>query len=251
MSLYTLTITSGILAALLMLHPSLRKSRAGRDPIHSTETLDTTIICTLAGLAGGRAFFVLIHWAYYAQNPGQIPQIWQGGMDWAGVLFGFLLAALIKTGFSLDAFLRFCNRVCFPVLVVAFSHYAGCFLSGCLIGAETELFSFLPASPDALGEIALRWPGAALAALAVILSTYIAQQLHSYIIGLQAALTLSLLALIQLGVTFTLGPPAALWRGFRLDTLEAALVLVLALLGSGLLFYRSKRKKKHPHQSSS
>ncbi|MBN1265891.1 MAG: prolipoprotein diacylglyceryl transferase [Anaerolineales bacterium] len=241
MVLYTTMLASGILAALLLLHPALQRTRAGKEPFHSTATLDSGIACTLAGLAGGRVFFILFHTAYYSRVPGEILQFWLGGMDWFGTILGVLMAAAVRARFSPTGFLRLCDRLSIPAFIVTFSHYIGCLLGNCMAGAEAGFLSFLPVTTDLLGMSAHRWPSAILAALAVIPATWAIQRLHTDIAGLKAALTLSLLSAIHLATSLTLGPPSLFWKGIRLDTIETSVVLFLSLLAA-LLISNTTRK---------
>ncbi len=67
------------------------------DPPMTSETLSDLITWIILGVVlGGRLGFVLFYQpAYYARNPGEILQIWQGGMSFHGGALGVLLAGLI------------------------------------------------------------------------------------------------------------------------------------------------------------
>ncbi len=63
----------------------------------TSEALSDLITWIILGVVlGGRLGFVLFYQpAYYAQNPGEILQIWQGGMSFHGGALGVLLAGLV------------------------------------------------------------------------------------------------------------------------------------------------------------
>lgn len=53
------------------------------------------------GLVGARIYHIVDLWEYYAQNLGQILQIWKGGMSiWGGLLGGYAAFEIINLKFS-------------------------------------------------------------------------------------------------------------------------------------------------------
>lgn len=243
MNYYSAFLTSGILISLVLIHPAVIKSQSGKLTFQSVDLIDRAIICTLAGLLGARLLFVFLHWPYYAAFPGEILQIWLGGMDWAGAVVTVVFSAAVLTGFKLAPLLHTLDRFSRPALVVAFSHGLGCMLSSCMPGASCSFLNFLPPETDWLGASASRWPSAGLLALGTAGAAYIFQNLSFRVSGMRAALTLSALACITLLITFTLGSPSLHISGIRLDTLEAAAVLAVSLAAASILKFRSREMK--------
>ncbi|MFQ5693547.1 MAG: prolipoprotein diacylglyceryl transferase [Nitrospinota bacterium] len=45
----------------------------------------------VAGILGGRIYYVIFNWSFYGQNPGEIVKIWRGGLAiHGGIIAGFL-----------------------------------------------------------------------------------------------------------------------------------------------------------------
>ncbi len=243
MSPYHYIVTAGILAALLMIHPALTKPRGRKIITPGVSVIDSAISCTLAGLTGSRLFFVLFHWHYYRAFTAEIPQIWLGGMDWAGAVAGVIAGAGLYAHFSKSSYLLTLDRLALPSLVVAFSHAIGCILDDCMPGKESALFAFMPPTSDFVGFSADRWPSPFLMALALAAAAFFIQRFKPSIRGLKAALTLSLLAAIQLLISFTLSSPSLIIAGIRLDSLEAGAVLIAGLSGTAILASSSRSRQ--------
>ena len=107
-------------------------------PLTPDQVADLCCLALLGGIAGARAFFVVLHWDFFSAEPRYIPALWQGGLVWYGGMIGSLLAAWIYARL---------HRVCFlPLLdlfapVIAIGHAigrVGCFLNGCCYGEITH-----------------------------------------------------------------------------------------------------------------
>ena len=98
---YALAYIAGLmlgwwLVTALMRRPALWGTPSPTEP-KKIEDLLTWII--LGVILGGRLGFVLFYQpAYYLENPGQILQVWQGGMSFHGGFMGVVIAAWIWAG---------------------------------------------------------------------------------------------------------------------------------------------------------
>ena len=96
---YAMAYIVGILIGWWMGTRLLKRETAWprNDPPMTSETLSDLITWIILGVVlGGRLGFVLFYQpAYYARNPDEILQIWQGGMSFHGGALGVLLAGLI------------------------------------------------------------------------------------------------------------------------------------------------------------
>jgi len=98
---YALAYIAGLmlgwwLVAALMRRPALWGGTSPTEP-KRIEDLLTWII--LGVILGGRLGFVLFYQpAYYLEHPGQILQVWQGGMSFHGGFMGVVIAAWIWAG---------------------------------------------------------------------------------------------------------------------------------------------------------
>ncbi len=61
-------------------------------PVNVNEIMEFALTVILAGIAGGRAYYVLFNWDFYSLDPGEILRIWHGGLAIHGGLIGGLLA---------------------------------------------------------------------------------------------------------------------------------------------------------------
>ncbi len=72
--------------------------RAGKSVMTGEQIEDLLTWVILGVILGGRLGYVLFYQpAYYLANPGQILQVWQGGMSFHGGALGVIIAAFIYT----------------------------------------------------------------------------------------------------------------------------------------------------------
>lgn len=63
--------------------------------IDLNKMIDVLIFGAFGGIIGARAYYVLSEWDYYGANPGEIFQIWHGGLAIYGGLIGGLIGGFI------------------------------------------------------------------------------------------------------------------------------------------------------------
>ncbi|MCH4172578.1 MAG: prolipoprotein diacylglyceryl transferase [Lactobacillus sp.] len=83
---YGLIITAGVVIAVIL---TLRE--ANRRQIMPDDIVDLILWMLPISIIGARIYYVVFQWSYYAQNPGDIIKIWQGGI----AIYGGLIAAMI------------------------------------------------------------------------------------------------------------------------------------------------------------
>ena len=83
---YGLIVTGGLLVATFLAYREA--IRRGQNP---KSLLDVIAVGIVAGLIGGRLYYVLFHWQSYAPQPIKILAIWKGGIGVLGVMLGVLL----------------------------------------------------------------------------------------------------------------------------------------------------------------
>jgi len=64
-----------------------------RQGYNEEKLLDLSIISLLAALVGGRAFFVLLNWPLFKEEPLSTLSFWQGGFAYQGAFFAVVAAA--------------------------------------------------------------------------------------------------------------------------------------------------------------
>jgi len=126
-------------------------SLAGRRGIPRETVLDLVWVAAVSGLAGARAFYVLLQWDYFAHQPLEILKIWQGGLVW----YGGVLAAVPALLFWLKK-----KNLPAPLMAdllapgVALGHAVGrlgCFAAGCCFGRVCDLpWAVVFTHPDSL-----------------------------------------------------------------------------------------------------
>ncbi|MBQ8026738.1 MAG: prolipoprotein diacylglyceryl transferase [Clostridia bacterium] len=62
--------------------------------------IDVLIFGTFAAIIGARLYYVIFRWDYYSAHPGEIIQIWNGGLAIYGGIIGGIIAAFITCRFN-------------------------------------------------------------------------------------------------------------------------------------------------------
>lgn len=83
---YGLILGMAVLVALVL---AIKEGK--KHGIPSETFLDLVLIGVPAGIIGGRIYYVIFEWSYYAQNPADIIAVWKGGL----AIHGVLIAAVI------------------------------------------------------------------------------------------------------------------------------------------------------------
>jgi phosphatidylglycerol:prolipoprotein diacylglycerol transferase len=89
--------------------------RRGREP---EPLVDIIIVAILAGLVGGRFYYVLFQWEVFAGRPMKILAIWEGGMGIFGVILGAFLAITLYGKLKGLPLLTYCD-ICAPSAALA------------------------------------------------------------------------------------------------------------------------------------
>lgn len=103
-------------------------------------TFDVAILLMLTSFIGARLFHVFYEeWGYYAKNPNQIIQFWNGGfVFYGGVLLSFIVG-LIYARLKKISFREWADFLT-PLFSLGHSlGRVGCILSGCCYGTYCEL----------------------------------------------------------------------------------------------------------------
>lgn len=109
---YGLIIAFGALVGLLM---AIREGR--RFGLSSDFFLDLILFGTPAAIIGARLYYVAFQWDYYRERPGEIFQIWEGGIAIYGALIGAILVGIWYARKKKVSFLRIAD-ICAPSLII-------------------------------------------------------------------------------------------------------------------------------------
>lgn len=130
---YGLLVTIGFFAGLLWV-------KAHSSYMLKPEQLNNLALsCLIAGLAGGRALYVVFNLDYFASHPAGIFKIWEGGfVFYGGLALSSIISFILLKRWKLNV-LRFFD-VFSPALALTHSiGRLGCLASGCCYGKPTTL----------------------------------------------------------------------------------------------------------------
>jgi phosphatidylglycerol:prolipoprotein diacylglycerol transferase len=84
-----------LIATAVILGVSLSSYLAKRRGVNPDLISSLAIWLVIAAIPSARLYYVLFNWGYYAENPGSIFAIWQGGLAIHGAILGGIVAALL------------------------------------------------------------------------------------------------------------------------------------------------------------
>ncbi|AFY47679.1 prolipoprotein diacylglyceryl transferase [Nostoc sp. PCC 7524] len=84
-----------LIACAVLIGVSLSQYLAKRRNVNPELLSDLSIWLVISAIPAARLYYVLFEWSEYAQNPGRIIAIWQGGIAIHGAIIGGTLATLI------------------------------------------------------------------------------------------------------------------------------------------------------------
>lgn len=231
---YTLLLDLGILAGLGVLtwHGWQTEDKAA-------EWIDTGLGALVGGLIFGRAGHVAIYWSYFAEHPGEIAQIWLGGIDWHAAMMGGLIGLWIMSVVRGVLFRPLTDVLSFVLPIEAILIYAGCLSTSCGHGREVPSLAGYPPLvvmelPDLYGVAAPRFTtqlfGMALGLLLLTLSLVLARMIRRR--GVRFWIVLAALGLGAFGIGFARGDEIRMVGWLRLDQALDLTIVLIGLLGT-------------------
>jgi phosphatidylglycerol:prolipoprotein diacylglycerol transferase len=189
------------------------------------------------GIVVGRLVYVTGNAAYFYDHPGQMIQLWQGGLNYHGAVgAGLLVFGLWQWGRGV-ALRPQLDTLVVPLIILTGFGWLACYLEGCAYGRETVLGLWAGNLPDSYGVFQVRYQTQLLGLLwsGIVLAL---------VVGIRGRvspltrfwLTLLLLSAGRIILSILRGDAMPTWNDLRLDTLADG-VLALVVL-SGLLFSR-------------
>ncbi len=202
--------------------------------------LDGALLAGGGALLGGRAVFVWLNVAYFAENPAEAGQLWLGGLNYHGALLGGLAALWLWARLSGRPFGRYAGLLAPGLaLLVAFG-WAACAVEGCAYGRAAApgpgpaLWRGLGAGdlPDDAGVYALRYRTQLAGAIGALLvfggALWAAGRLRPATLFWG---TLGGLALVHGVVALGRGDPSPVVWGMRLVLWAETGLLVMSMIG--------------------
>jgi phosphatidylglycerol:prolipoprotein diacylglycerol transferase len=215
-------------------------SQSSRRTLSSTTHIDAALLALFLGLIGARAGFVYLHWEYYTNHPIEIFWFWQGGLTWPSGAVTAVLGIGLFARYGGHSFWSLMDTLAIPAAIMNLVSWSGCFLDGCAYGIQMPESILTPGIEDMFGSIAPRWPtqiagtfsGVIILALIFILSN---RQVRRGVLGWTG---LALIAVSAFALSFTRADPAMLIGEFRLDTIGSTAVLLTAMCGFVLAWFK-------------
>lgn len=125
--------------------------------IHMSNWFDGLLISLFAGLIGGRIGFVGTQWSYFLEQPSEVWQIWQGGLNYHGALLAGLLSLWGYAHWQKRPFMKFAGLFAPAFALVSSFGWFACWLEGCAYGRHA-LPGLLTANlPDSYHLYAFRY----------------------------------------------------------------------------------------------
>lgn len=109
---YGVIIATGIVLAFLVAQREMVKRG-----FHPEFLTDLLIWAVPIAILGARLYYVFSKWSYYSENPGQILQIWEGGLAIHGALIASFITAYVFTKKRNVSFLKLADVVAPSLLI--------------------------------------------------------------------------------------------------------------------------------------
>jgi phosphatidylglycerol:prolipoprotein diacylglycerol transferase len=109
---------------------------AHRSNINPDLIFDLVFWAVISGIAGARAFYIVLNYPFFMKHPNEIIMIQNGGLAWQGAL---ILGSITVMFFIQSKKLPFSQilDICVPYLALGQSlGRIGCFLNGCCYGRQ-------------------------------------------------------------------------------------------------------------------
>ncbi len=223
---YTVVLSLGLLAAgTLVAREARRTNRPGWQ--------DAALLILIAGVAGGRLGYVLVHLEYFRLHPQESWRWWLGGQSYHGVLWGALVAlAWWSSRRPGRSFALYGDLFAPPAMLLGAAGWLACLLEGSAYGRETLPGPFVADLPDAFGVYAFRYPTQAWGFLASVALFLVIYRLRGRLRpGQLLWLALLLFSLLHALVGLFRGDPVPMPAGVRLDVILDLVTAAGAILG--------------------
>lgn len=207
--------------------------------------LDAGLWTLLGALIGSRVAYVLVNLRYYQAQPGEILQVWLGGLSSIGALAGGLIAIIILSRLWKIPAGKLADML-FPLAAtLAVTAWLGCWVDSCAYGKPADPWWALPAR-DEWGVLEKRVPVQLLGAIATLVFMWILESASNRlpVPGLSASAGLFSLSAVILALSILRSDPTLIWNGFRLEAWGAIGLMITSCIIGLLLWLRWRIKKR-------
>ena len=237
MQLFSVLLGLGALMGMLLIVWKAPKKETSR-------YLDAALVILFCALLVSRAGYVAVHFPYYQIHPGEMIQVWKGGLSGIGALAGGALAILIlagwwrgSTGAMADIFLPL-------VGTLTITAWLGCWMDSCGYGLPAKAWWALPAR-DEWGVLAYRVPVQLMGAIVTLVIIWFLDWVSKRISipGVSACLGVFLIAAEIFALSFLRADSTPIWHGLRLDAWGAIGLMLFCLVTGVVLLFRWKKRR--------
>lgn len=208
---------------------------------------EVSAIALASAVIGGRIGYVLVNWAYFQKNITEIPQIWAGGLSWAGAVTSGIFAILITARIRRTSFGELADGLRPLLTSIAVSAWLASWMTGFAYGIAVDTWWGVPARNE-WGFMARRWPVQLVGAFSALGFHWASDQLQvrkwRRKPGLAACLELGGLFITISGLTPFRADPAPQWGGIRIDAWAAITLVILCALAAFRLSARTNNMQK-------
>ncbi len=186
--------------------------------------VDALLVAFFGALVLGRVGHVLLNWAHFQFNIGEITQIERGGLDWHGAVVGAFMGLWLMSrwrGIELSLVL---DRLALIVPLMAMAAWAGCIAADCAYGAEVDTLAHYPPitvweAEDLYGIYLPRFNPQLLGIISggVLFIAALGIAWLGWFTGKRIWLILLLLSIVMFVLGFLRGDYAVIIAGLRLD----------------------------------
>ena len=206
--------------------------------------LDAAVGVMFGALLGSRAVMVAVNYGYYQSHPGEIFQVWLGGLSSIGALAGGIVALFIvavwwkiPTGLLADTLLPL-------VGALTVTAWLGCWMDRCSYGVPTNAWWAVPGR-DEWGVLARRVPVQLMGATLSLAFIWLVDRAskHLSLPGLSASVGLFGLSAVMFGLSYLRADPTPIWQGLRLEAWGTIGLMIFSSFIVVVLLLRWKFKK--------
>jgi prolipoprotein diacylglyceryltransferase len=240
---FSILLGLGVLLGLLLIVWRAPKKEASR-------YLEAGLWTLFGALVGSRVMTVVVNFGYYQSHPGEIAQVWLGGLSGIGAMVGGILVIIILAlwrKFPADNLANALLPLAGALIITA---WLGCWVDSCGYGLPSDMWWALPAR-DEWGVLANRVPVqlmGAIITLALICGLDWASR-RLPIPGMNAAIGLFGLSAVIFALSFLRADPTPSWNGLRLEAWGAIGLMIFSIFALMVLLLHWKlRKKGNPQE---
>jgi phosphatidylglycerol:prolipoprotein diacylglycerol transferase len=211
--------------------------------------LDAGLWTLLGALVGSRVLVVLVNINYYQSHPGEIVQVWLGGLSGIGALAGGLITILILSVWWKMPFGKLADMLLPLAGCLAISAWLGCWIDRCSYGIASTSWMALP-SRDEWGVLADRVPVQLMGAIFTLVIIWVLDWAGKRISipGLVSTIGLFGLSAVLFSLSFLRADPTPVWKSLRLEAWGAVILMITSLIILTAVILRWKFSKKDESQ---